>query len=59
MAISESSRLHASLKNESVPVKRLIVNQVLPPTTGCKFCSMKVKVIRNYSSIYYWSIIFC
>nr|AFK42044.1 unknown [Medicago truncatula] len=43
MAISESSRLHASLKNESVPVKRLIVNQVLPPTTGCKFCSMKLK----------------
>ncbi|KAK2380250.1 P-loop containing nucleoside triphosphate hydrolase superfamily protein [Trifolium repens] len=43
MAISESSRLHASLKKESVPVKRLIVNQVLPPTSGCKFCSMRIK----------------
>ncbi|XP_058729768.1 ATPase GET3B-like [Vicia villosa] len=43
MAISESSRLHASLKKESVPVKRLIINQVLPPTSDCKFCSMKIK----------------
>ncbi|OIV99318.1 hypothetical protein TanjilG_17128 [Lupinus angustifolius] len=43
MAISESSRLHSSLKKEGVPVKRLIVNQVLPPTSDCKFCSMKRK----------------
>ncbi|KAF8403092.1 hypothetical protein HHK36_011186 [Tetracentron sinense] len=44
MAISESSRLHASLKKENVPVKRLIVNQVLPPSTSdCKFCAMKRK----------------
>ncbi|XP_020111013.1 ATPase GET3-like [Ananas comosus] len=44
MAISESSRLHASLKKENVPVKRLIVNQVLPPSASdCKFCAMKRK----------------
>ncbi|XP_020590313.1 ATPase GET3 isoform X1 [Phalaenopsis equestris] len=44
MAISESSRLSASLKKESVPVKRLIVNQVLPPSASdCKFCAMKRK----------------
>ncbi|KAK6929175.1 Anion-transporting ATPase-like domain [Dillenia turbinata] len=45
MAISESSRLHASLKKENVPVKRLIVNQVLPAsaTDHCKFCAMKRK----------------
>ncbi|WOK96839.1 ATPase GET3 [Canna indica] len=44
MAVSESSRLHASLKKENVPVKRLIVNQVLPPSaTDCKFCAMKRK----------------
>ncbi|KAK4764715.1 hypothetical protein SAY86_025805 [Trapa natans] len=44
MAVSESSRLHASLKKESVPVKTLIVNQVLPPSaSGCKFCAMKRK----------------
>lgn len=44
MAISESSRLSASLKKEDVPVKRLIVNQVLPPSaTGCKFCEIKRK----------------
>ncbi|XP_022139276.1 ATPase ASNA1 homolog isoform X2 [Momordica charantia] len=44
MAVSESSRLHASLKKESVPVKRLIVNQILPPSASdCKFCAMKRK----------------
>ncbi|RZB44549.1 ATPase ARSA1 isoform C [Glycine soja] len=46
MAISESSRLSASLKKENVPVKRLIVNQILPPSTSdCKFCAMKRKVL--------------
>jgi arsenite-transporting ATPase len=46
MAISESSRLRASLKKENVPVKRLVVNQILPPsTTDCKFCAMKRKVL--------------
>ncbi|KAJ3694956.1 hypothetical protein LUZ60_000333 [Juncus effusus] len=44
MAVSESSRLCTSLKKESVPVKRLIVNQVLPPSASdCKFCAMKRK----------------
>ncbi|XP_038893014.1 ATPase GET3B-like [Benincasa hispida] len=44
MAVNESSRLHASLKKESVPVKRLIVNQILPPSASdCKFCAMKRK----------------
>ncbi|XP_075496145.1 ATPase GET3B-like [Primulina tabacum] len=44
MAISESSRLCASLKKESVPVKRLVVNQILPPSASdCKFCAMKRK----------------
>ncbi|KAI3933381.1 hypothetical protein MKW98_006740 [Papaver atlanticum] len=44
MAISESSRLHASLEKENVPVKRLIVNQVLPASASdCKFCAMKRK----------------
>ncbi|XP_010520381.1 PREDICTED: ATPase ASNA1 homolog 2 [Tarenaya hassleriana] len=44
MAINESSRLHASLKKENVPVHRLIINQVLPPSgSDCKFCSMRRK----------------
>ncbi|KAI5648626.1 hypothetical protein M9H77_34631 [Catharanthus roseus] len=44
MAISESSRLCSSLKKEDVPVKRLIVNQILPPSASdCKFCEMKRK----------------
>lgn len=52
MAVSESSRLYASLKKESVPVKRLIVNQVLPPSaTDCKFCTMKRKVSLQSGSI--------
>ena len=45
MAINESARLAASLKKENVPVKRLIVNQILPPSASdCKFCAMKRKV---------------
>ncbi|XP_074355496.1 ATPase GET3B-like [Apium graveolens] len=44
MAISESSRLHFSLKKEKVPVQRLIVNQILPPSaTDCKFCATRRK----------------
>ncbi|XP_047971051.1 ATPase GET3B-like [Salvia hispanica] len=44
MAINESSRLSASLRKESVPVKRLVVNQVLPASASdCKFCAMKRK----------------
>lgn len=45
MAISESSRLLSSLAKEGVPVKRVICNQVLPPSAqDCKFCAMKRKV---------------
>ncbi|MBA0836233.1 hypothetical protein Goarm_008465 [Gossypium armourianum] len=44
MAMNESSRLHASLRKECVPVHRLIVNQILPPSvSGCKFCTTKRK----------------
>ncbi|KAL1208635.1 ATPase GET3C [Cardamine amara subsp. amara] len=44
MAINESSRLHASLRKENVPVQRLIVNQLLPQSeSDCKFCSMRRK----------------
>ncbi|KAI8524092.1 hypothetical protein RHMOL_Rhmol13G0122700 [Rhododendron molle] len=44
MAVRESSRLCASLKKENVPVQRLIVNQVLPPSaSNCNFCEMKRK----------------
>lgn len=54
MAISESSRLCASLKKENVPVKRLIANQILPPSASdCKFCAMKRKVSIQLSSSLY------
>lgn len=44
MAINESSRLRSSLRKENVPVKRLVVNQVLPPSASdCKFCAVKRK----------------
>jgi TRC40/GET3/ArsA family transport-energizing ATPase len=44
MAINESSRLHASLRKENVPVHRLIVNQLLPQSeSDCKFCSIRRK----------------
>ncbi|XP_078427564.1 ATPase GET3B-like [Wolffia australiana] len=44
MAVSESSRLRTSLKKEGVLVNRLIVNQLLPPSSSdCKFCNIKRK----------------
>ncbi|KAJ7551469.1 hypothetical protein O6H91_06G016500 [Diphasiastrum complanatum] len=44
MAVSESSRLRESLHKEGVPVKRLIVNQLLPPSSSdCRFCTIKRK----------------
>ncbi|KAB2010453.1 hypothetical protein ES319_D10G239000v1 [Gossypium barbadense] len=44
MTVSESSRLRASLSKENVPVRRLIVNQILPPSAfDCKFCAVKRK----------------
>ncbi|EOY18703.1 hypothetical protein QUC31_006380 [Theobroma cacao] len=44
MAVNESSRLRASLEKENVPVRRLIVNQILPPSASdCKFCAVKRK----------------
>lgn len=54
MAVSESSRLRESLKKEGVPVKRLIVNQILPPSSSdCKFCAVKRKVIMPVSPLQY------
>ncbi|KAE8696697.1 ATPase ASNA1-like protein isoform X3 [Hibiscus syriacus] len=55
MAVNESSRLHASLRKECVPVHKLIVNQILPPSVSdCKFCTTKrkeqmraIEMIRN------------
>ncbi|GBG75288.1 hypothetical protein CBR_g19921 [Chara braunii] len=44
MAVSESSRLLKSLEKEGVPVKRLVVNQIMPKSsTDCKFCNIKRK----------------
>lgn len=44
MAASESSRLLSALRKEKVPVQRLVVNQVLPPSASdCKFCTMRRK----------------
>ncbi|CAK9867498.1 unnamed protein product [Sphagnum jensenii] len=44
MAVNESSRLQQSLQKEGVPVKRLIINQILPPSSSdCKFCAIKRK----------------
>lgn len=43
LGISESSRLASSLKKESIPCKRIIVNQVITPEMGEKYLSLKLK----------------
>ncbi|KAK6228230.1 hypothetical protein SCA6_000572 [Theobroma cacao] len=45
MAVSELSRLRTFLEMENVPVRRLIVNQILHPSASdCKFCAVKRKM---------------
>jgi arsenite-transporting ATPase len=47
MAVSESSRFHASLMKDGVDARRLIVNQVLPPSASdCRFCAAKRRVSK-------------
>ncbi len=41
MAINESERLADHLKLEDIPVKNLIVNQIMPDNIECKFCSVR------------------
>jgi arsenite-transporting ATPase len=38
MAVYESKRLLASLNQYSIPVRRVIINQLVPETVDCKFC---------------------
>ncbi|WRX12321.1 hypothetical protein QQP08_004808 [Theobroma cacao] len=47
MAVSELSRLRTFLEMENVPVRRLIVNQILHPSASdCKFCAVKRKELK-------------
>lgn len=55
MALRESSRLCASLLKEKVPVRRLVVNQLLPQSASdCKFCAMKTKVKFAVTNNTFW-----
>ncbi|XP_062225829.1 ATPase GET3B-like [Phragmites australis] len=53
MAVSESSRFHASLKKDGAHTRRLVVNQVLPPSASdCRFCAAKLREqARAFSAI--------
>jgi arsenite-transporting ATPase len=47
MAVDEASRFHASLKKVRAHTRRLIVNQVLPPSASdCRFCAAKRRVSK-------------
>ncbi|MCY3411905.1 MAG: ArsA family ATPase [Candidatus Heimdallarchaeota archaeon] len=43
MAINESIRLSEALKIEQIKVKEVLINQILPENTECKFCSVRSK----------------
>ncbi|KAG2566675.1 ATPase GET3B-like [Panicum virgatum] len=53
MAVSESSRFHSSLKKYGAHTRRLVVNQVLPPSASdCRFCAAKRREqARAFSAI--------
>jgi len=47
MGVSESSRFHSSLKKYGSHTRRLVVNQVLPPSASdCRFCAAKRRVSK-------------
>jgi arsenite-transporting ATPase len=43
MAINESERLADQLRLEDIPVRNLVVNQVMPNNVSCTFCSVRSK----------------
>jgi arsenite-transporting ATPase len=44
MAVLESERCIGTLKEYQIPVKTVIVNQLVPENKGCRFCSEKRKM---------------
>ncbi|CAN6235248.1 unnamed protein product [Urochloa humidicola] len=53
MAVGESSRFHSSLKKDGAHTRRLLVNQVQPPSASdCRFCAAKRREqARAFSAI--------
>ncbi|CAL5068201.1 unnamed protein product [Urochloa decumbens] len=53
MAVGESSRFHSSLNKDGVHTRRLVVNQVQPPSASdCRFCAAKRREqARAFSAI--------
>ena len=43
MAVYESKRLLASLNHYNIPIRRIIINQLIPESTECKFCLSRRK----------------
>lgn len=43
MAANESGRLAEALKQEHINVKEVIINQIMPENSDCKFCSIRAK----------------
>ncbi|ONM16929.1 Arsenical pump-driving ATPase [Zea mays] len=64
MAVTESSRFHESLKKDGAHTRRLVINQVLPPSASdCRFCAAKRRLSEGKScdfrkkhvpSVRYW-----
>lgn len=52
MAVAESSRLAGALKKEGVPVKKLVLNQVVPLEAKQKFLELKIKDQEHAFDIY-------
>jgi arsenite-transporting ATPase len=54
MGLEETERLYKDLLRLDIPVRRLLVNNVIPPESGrrCEFCSSRrreqVQCLRSY-----------
>ena len=44
MSLYETERLVSTLKDYSIPVEHLIVNQLIPANTDCPFCAKRFEI---------------
>ncbi|NHK30519.1 MAG: ArsA family ATPase [Asgard group archaeon] len=44
MALYETERLITTLRDYSIPVEHLIINQLIPPSKDCPFCAQRFEV---------------
>ncbi|NHM26765.1 ArsA family ATPase [Desulfofundulus sp. TPOSR] len=59
MAINETKRMFAALKSYGIPVRHLIINNVVPENRNCNFCMARRKEQQRHLQVIYRELGFC